>query len=80
MRPRRTPLKNIKDTITQLTARAMRMISMDWVVNEVNATVHGWVGHFPLSNCNKAFGRVGENRMQGQQPALPSTRVSRNRK
>ncbi len=31
---------------------------MDWLVNELNATVRGWVGYFHVRNCSKAFGHV----------------------
>ena len=31
---------------------------MDWLVNEVNATVRGWVGYFHLRNCSKSLTRV----------------------
>ena len=31
---------------------------IDWVVNEVNATVRGWVGYFHYRNCSKALSNV----------------------
>ena len=29
---------------------------LEWVVNEVNATVRDWVGYFHYRNCSKAMG------------------------
>jgi hypothetical protein len=67
VQPSKKSLKSIKDRITRLTARTRTMIPMDWLVNEVNAVVRGWVGYFHLRNCSKAFGHVRwhlEERMQ----------------
>ena len=32
------------------------IMPLDWIVNEVNATVRGWVGHFHYRNCSKVMG------------------------
>ena len=31
---------------------------LEWVVNEVNATVRGWVGYFHYRNCSQTMSRV----------------------
>jgi hypothetical protein len=58
VQPSKKSLKRIKDRITQLTARTRTMVPLDWLVNEVNAVVRGWVGYFHLRNCSKALGHV----------------------
>jgi hypothetical protein len=30
----------------------------DWIVNEVNATVRGWVGYFHYRNCSETLSHV----------------------
>jgi len=58
VQPSKKSLKTVKDRITQLTARTRTMVPLDWLVNEVNAVVRGWVGYFHLRNCSKALGHV----------------------
>ena len=31
---------------------------LEWVVNEVNATVRGWVGYFHYRNCSQSLSRI----------------------
>ena len=31
---------------------------IDWIVNEVNATVRGWVGYFHYRNCSRTLVKV----------------------
>jgi RNA-directed DNA polymerase len=58
VQPSKKSLKSIKDRITQLTARTRTMVPLDWLVDEVNEVVRGWVGYFHLRNCSKALGHV----------------------
>lgn len=58
VQPSKRSLKTIKDRITKLTSRARTVMPMDWLINEVNATVRGWVGYFHVRNCSKALGQV----------------------
>jgi len=58
VQPSKKSLKTIKERITKLTGRARTIMPMDWLVNELNATVRGWVGYFHVRNCSKALGHV----------------------
>ena len=58
VQPSKKSLKTIKDRITQLTVRTRTAMPMDWLVNELNATVRGWVGYFHVRNCSKSLTRV----------------------
>ena len=51
----------IKDRVTELTKRTRTIRPLEWIVNEVNATVRGWVGYFHYRNCSKALGPVKES-------------------
>ncbi len=31
---------------------------LEWLVNEVNATVRGWVGYFHYRNCSRTLAKV----------------------
>jgi RNA-directed DNA polymerase len=58
VQPSKKSLQTIKDRVTNLTARSRTMVPIEEVVNEVNATVRGWVGYFHYRNCSKAMGHV----------------------
>jgi group II intron reverse transcriptase/maturase len=58
VQPSKKSLKTIKDRITELTRRERTIMPLEWVVNEVNATVRGWVGYFHYRNCSQVLGFV----------------------
>jgi RNA-directed DNA polymerase len=58
VQPSKKSLQAIKDRITHLTTRNRTVMPLDWVVNEVNATVRGWVGYFHYRNCSHVMGQV----------------------
>ena len=58
VQPSKKSLQTIKDRVTELTKRERTVMPLDWVVNEVNATVRGWVGYFHYRNCSKALGQI----------------------
>jgi RNA-directed DNA polymerase len=58
VQPSKKSLQTIKDRVTNLTTRGRTIMPLEWVVNEVNATVRGWVGYFHYRNCSKAMGQV----------------------
>ena len=58
VQPSKKSLQTIKDRVTNLTERERTISAVGWVVNEVNATVRGWVGYFHYRNCSKALGQV----------------------
>jgi hypothetical protein len=58
VQPSKKSLKSIKDKITDLTKRDRTIMPLEWVVNEVNATVRGWVGYFHFRNCSQVLGQV----------------------
>ena len=51
-------LQTIKDRITGLTTRDRTIMPLEWIVNEVNATVRGWVGYFHYRNSSKTLQKV----------------------
>ena len=55
VQPSKKALRIIKDRVTELTKRTRTVKSLEWVVNELNATVRGWVGYFHFRNCSKAL-------------------------
>ena len=58
VQPSKKSVQTIKDRITELTKRERTIMPLDWIVNEVNATVRGWVGYFHYRNCSHALGQV----------------------
>ena len=53
--PSKKSLQSIKDRVVVLTQRERTIMPLDWIVNEVNATVRGWVGYFHYRNCSKTM-------------------------
>ena len=58
VQPSKKSCQKIKDRITQLTRRERTIMPLEWVVNEVNATVRGWVGYFHYRNCCKPLSQI----------------------
>lgn len=58
VQPSKKSLQAIKDRVTNLTTRSRTIMPFDWIVNEVNATVRGWVGYFHYRNCSKTMGYI----------------------
>jgi RNA-directed DNA polymerase len=58
VQPSKKSMQTIKDRVTHLTQRERTIMPLDWIVNEVNATVRGWVGYFHYRNCSKALGQI----------------------
>jgi len=58
VQPSKKSLMSIKDRVTHLTKRERTIMPFDWIVNEVNATVRGWVGYFHYRNCSKTLSHV----------------------
>jgi RNA-directed DNA polymerase len=50
--------QKVKDQITELTTRNRTIMPLEWVVNEVNAMVRGWVGYFHYRNCSQTLARI----------------------
>lgn len=55
VQPSKKSLQSIKDKVTDLTQRERTIMPIDWIVNEVNATVRGWVGYFHYRNCSQTL-------------------------
>jgi len=53
VQPSKKSLQAIKDRVAALTKRERTVKPLDWIVQEVNATVRGWVGYFHFKNCSK---------------------------
>jgi RNA-directed DNA polymerase len=58
VQPSKKAEQKVKDRITELTTRNRTIMPLEWVVNEVNATVRGWVGYFHYRNCSRTLTRV----------------------
>jgi RNA-directed DNA polymerase len=55
VQPSKKALKAIKDRVTALSKRERTVKPLEVIVNEVNATVSGWVGYFHFKNCSKVL-------------------------
>jgi group II intron reverse transcriptase/maturase len=58
VQPSKKSLQIIKDRVTALTNRVRTVKPLECVVNEVNATVRGWVDYFHYRNCSKTLTRL----------------------
>ncbi|MBW6511449.1 MAG: group II intron reverse transcriptase/maturase [Desulfuromonadaceae bacterium] len=58
VQPSKKSEQKVKDRITALTKRERTIMPLEWVVNEVNAMVRGWVGYFHYRNCSQTLGRI----------------------
>jgi group II intron reverse transcriptase/maturase len=58
VQPAKKSLQIIKDRVAKLTNRVRTVKPLAWVVNEVNATVRGWVGYFHYRNCSKTLANL----------------------
>jgi len=58
VQPSKKSLQTIKDRITGLTTRDRTIMPLEWIVNEVNATVRGWVGYFHYRNSSRTLQKV----------------------
>ncbi len=56
--PSKKSLQTITDRVTELTRRERTVMPLEWLVNEVNATVRGWVGYFHYRNCSRTLAKV----------------------
>ena len=58
VQPSKKAEQKVKDRITALTKRERTIMPLEWVVNEVNAMVRGWVGYFHYRNCSQTLSRI----------------------
>lgn len=58
VQPSKKAMQKIKDRITELTKRERTIMPLEWIVNEVNAMVRGWVGYFHYRNCSQTLIRL----------------------
>ncbi len=58
VQPSKKAIQSIKSRVTELTTRARTIMPLEWIVNEVNATVRGWVGYFHYRNSSKMLTHV----------------------
>jgi group II intron reverse transcriptase/maturase len=58
VQPSKKSLQKIKDRVTELTKRARTIMPLEWIVNEINATVRGWVGYFHYRNSSRTLQKV----------------------
>jgi len=53
VQPSKKAERKIKDRITELTKRERTNLPLEWVMDEINTTLRGWVGYFHYRNCSK---------------------------
>jgi group II intron reverse transcriptase/maturase len=58
VQPSKKTEQKVKDRITELTRRERTIMPLEWVVNETNAMVRGWVGYFHYRNCSQTLSRI----------------------
>ncbi len=58
VQPSKKAEQKVKDRITELTRRERTVMPLEWVVNETNAMVRGWVGYFHYRNCSQTLSRI----------------------
>jgi group II intron reverse transcriptase/maturase len=58
IQPSKKAEQKVKDRITELTKRERTIMPLEWVVNEVNTMLRGWVGYFHYRNCSQTLSRV----------------------
>jgi group II intron reverse transcriptase/maturase len=80
VQPSKKAEQKVKDRITELTRRDRTIMPLEWVVNEVNAMVRGWVGHFHYRNCSQTLTRVRNHLEQRLITHLRKRHKVRNRK
>lgn len=80
VQPSKKALQKIKDRVTELTTRRSTIKPLEWVVNEVNATLRGWVGYFHYRNCSEALGQIRSHVEERMRTHLRKRHKVRNRK
>ena len=64
-----SPIKRIKDRVTQLTDRRRTPVPLEWMTDELNRTLRGWSNYFHYRNSSGTFKSVKmhiEERMRTQ--------------
>ena len=80
VQPSKKSLQKIKDRVTELTPRKRTNRRLEWIVNEVNATVRGWVGYFHYRNCCKVLSQLRSHTEERLRTHLRKRHKVRNRK
>lgn len=80
VQPSKKAVQSIKGRITALTRRARTIMPLEWIVNEVNATVRGWVGYFHYRNSSKTLTRIRSHVEERLQTHLRKRHKVRDRK
>ena len=80
VQPSKKAIQKIKDQVTFQTRRGRTLMPLDRVVNEVNATIRGWVGYFHYRNCSKTLQHVRGHVEQRLRTHLSKRHKVRNRK
>ena len=58
VQPSKKSLQAVKDRVTAFTKRTRTAKPLESVVNEINATLRGWVGYFHFKNCSSTLKAV----------------------
>jgi group II intron reverse transcriptase/maturase len=80
VQPSKKAEQKVKDRITELTRRERTIMPLEWVVNEVNAMVRGWVGYFHYRNCSQTLTRIRNHLEQRLNTHLRKRHKVRDRK
>lgn len=79
VQPSKKALQKIKDHVTELTLRKRTIRPIEWIVNELNATVRGWAGYFHYRNCCKVLGHLRSHTEERLRTHLSKRHKVRNR-
>jgi group II intron reverse transcriptase/maturase len=79
VQPSKKALQKIKDRVTELTVRRRTIRPIEWIVNEINATVRGWAGYFHYRNCCKVLGQLRSHTEERLRTHLRKRHKVRNR-
>lgn len=80
IQPSKKAEQKIKDRITEFTKRDRTIMPFEWVVNEANAMLRGWVGYFHYRNCSQTLIRVRNHLEQRMVTHLRKRHKVRDRK
>jgi group II intron reverse transcriptase/maturase len=79
VQPSKKAEQKVKDRITGLTQRVRTIMPLEWVVNEINTMLKGWVGYFHYRNCSQTLIRVRNHLEQRMITHLRKRHKVRNR-
>jgi RNA-directed DNA polymerase len=56
--PANKAMQHARDRIRQLTVRSRLLLSVEWIVQDINQFLRGWAGYFKYGNSARHFGKI----------------------